>query len=126
SETYTKSDDYAEKRSDMLKNMGYKVVNFTRTEVIDDLNSVLQQITDLLEDGEETSSVIRVFTTRPDTVFGVSFMTLAPEHELVKKITTSKQRRAVKKYVKAAGKRTERERMADVKSISGVFTGAYA
>ena len=69
---------------------------------------------------------IDVFTTRPDTIFGVSFMTLAPEHELVSKITTATQKTAVDTYVKATAKRSELERMADVKTISGVFTGAYA
>ena len=69
---------------------------------------------------------IPVFTTRPDTIFGVSFMTLAPEHELVKKITTPEQKEAVEAYIEQTAKRSERERMADVKAISGVFTGAYA
>lgn len=69
---------------------------------------------------------IPVFTTRPDTIFGVTFMTLAPEHELVSQITTPEQKAAVDAYVEATAKRSERERMADVKTISGVFTGAYA
>jgi leucyl-tRNA synthetase len=69
---------------------------------------------------------IPVFTTRPDTIFGVTFMTLAPEHELVAQITTPEQKAAVEAYVEATAKRSERERMADVKTISGVFTGAYA
>ena len=69
---------------------------------------------------------IDVFTTRPDTIFGVSFMTLAPEHDLVTKITTAEQKEAVEDYIKATAKRSELERMADVKTISGVFTGAYA
>ncbi|MEC7770503.1 MAG: leucine--tRNA ligase [Bacteroidota bacterium] len=69
---------------------------------------------------------IEVFTTRPDTIFGVSFMTLAPEHELVAKITTPEQKAEVEAYVEATAKRSERDRMADVKTISGVFTGAYA
>jgi leucyl-tRNA synthetase len=69
---------------------------------------------------------IPVFTTRPDTIFGVSFMTLAPEHELVAELTTLDQKEAVDTYVQATAKRSERERMADVKTISGVFTGAYA
>ncbi|WP_298287803.1 leucine--tRNA ligase [uncultured Lutibacter sp.] len=69
---------------------------------------------------------IEVFTTRPDTIYGVSFMTLAPEHELVSKITTPQQKEAVEAYVKATAKRSELDRMADVKTISGVFTGAYA
>ena len=69
---------------------------------------------------------IEVFTTRPDTIFGVNFMTLAPEHELVSKITTPEQKAEVDAYIEATSKRSERERMADVKTISGVFTGAYA
>ncbi|WP_415375882.1 leucine--tRNA ligase [Patiriisocius sp. Uisw_017] len=69
---------------------------------------------------------VPVFTTRPDTIFGVSFMTLAPEHELVSIITTEDQKAAVEAYVQVTSKRSERERMADVKTISGVFTGAYA
>jgi len=69
---------------------------------------------------------IDVFTTRPDTIFGVTFMTLAPEHDLVSQITTPEQKSAVEAYVEATAKRSERERMADVKTISGVFTGAYA
>lgn len=68
---------------------------------------------------------IEVFTTRPDTVFGVSFVTLAPEHELVDIITTSEQKAAVAEYVTAAKSRSERERQADVNKITGVFTGAY-
>ncbi|MEY2997482.1 MAG: hypothetical protein RIQ82_862, partial [Bacteroidota bacterium] len=69
---------------------------------------------------------IEVFTTRPDTIFGVSFLTLAPEHELVASLTTAEQKPDVEAYVQASAQRSERERMADVKSISGVFTGAYA
>ena len=69
---------------------------------------------------------IEVFTTRPDTIFGVSFMTLAPEHDLVSQITTPEQKNAVNAYILKTAKRSERDRMADVKTISGVFTGAYA
>ncbi len=71
-------------------------------------------------------TTIDVFTTRPDTIFGVTFMTLAPEHELVAQITKPEQKAAVEAYIEATAKRSERERMADVKTISGVFTGAYA
>ncbi len=73
-----------------------------------------------------TDKKISVFTTRPDTIFGVTFMTLAPEHELVEKITTPEQKAEVNTYVEQTTKRSERERMADVKTISGVFSGAYA
>ena len=69
---------------------------------------------------------IEVFTTRPDTIFGVTFMTLAPEHPLVQEITTPEYLDKVNNYILASSKRSERERMADVKTISGVFTGAYA
>ena len=75
---------------------------------------------------DEESHQIEVFTTRPDTIFGASFMTLAPEHELVAKITTPAQKSEIDAYVEATSKRSERERMADVKTISGAFTGAYA
>ncbi len=69
---------------------------------------------------------IEVFTTRPDTIFGVSFMTLAPEHELVARITTDEYRDAVNAYIDAAKLKTERDRQSEVKNISGQFTGAYA
>ncbi|HWY39002.1 MAG TPA: class I tRNA ligase family protein [Bacteroidia bacterium] len=68
---------------------------------------------------------IEVFTTRPDTIFGVSFVTLAPEHELVEKITALEYKAKVDAYVIASKSRSERERQADVKKISGEFTGAY-
>ncbi|GJQ04497.1 leucine--tRNA ligase [Capnocytophaga canimorsus] len=76
----------------------------------------------------ETSNIehITVFTTRPDTIFGVTYLTLAPEHELVLQITTEAQKQAVLDYIEATSKRSERDRMADTKTISGVFTGAYA
>ncbi|MFN6379405.1 MAG: leucine--tRNA ligase, partial [Flavobacteriales bacterium] len=69
---------------------------------------------------------ITVFTTRPDTIFGVSFLTLAPEHELVKVITTDEYREAVEAYIAAAQLKTERDRQTDVKNVTGQFTGAYA
>ena len=75
---------------------------------------------------KDSDKLISVFTTRPDTIFGVTFITLAPEHELVSQITTLEQKAAIEAYVEATAKRSERERMADVKTISGVFTGAYA
>ena len=68
---------------------------------------------------------IEVFTTRPDTIFGVSYMTLAPEHEYVSRITTDEFKVAVKQYVDQTKKRSERDRMSDVKTVSGQFTGAY-
>ena len=70
-------------------------------------------------------SFIEVFTTRPDTIFGVSFMVLAPEHHLVDVITTEEQREEIEAYIKTAALKSERDRQADVKNISGAFTGAY-
>jgi leucyl-tRNA synthetase len=68
---------------------------------------------------------IEVFTTRPDTMFGVSFVTLAPEHELVESLTTADNKAAVEAYVTQAKNRSERERQADINKITGVFTGSY-
>ena len=67
-----------------------------------------------------------VFTTRPDTIFGVDFMAVAPEHEMVKQITSEAQREEVEKYLKYVESRSEIDRMAEVKKITGAFTGAYA
>ncbi|MBK8500034.1 MAG: leucine--tRNA ligase [Flavobacteriales bacterium] len=69
---------------------------------------------------------IEVFTTRPDTLFGVTFITLAPEHVLVGKYTTDDRRAEVEAYVKSASNRSERERQTEVDKVSGVFTGSYA
>ncbi|MFV0237205.1 MAG: leucine--tRNA ligase, partial [Flavobacteriales bacterium] len=69
---------------------------------------------------------IEIFTTRPDTIFGVTFMTLSPEHELVQQITTPDYEKEVKHYIEETSKRSERDRISDVKTISGQFTGAYA
>jgi len=68
---------------------------------------------------------LRVYTTRPDTIFGVDFMVVAPEHELIDAMTTDPQRKAVEEYIAYVNSRSERERMAE-KKISGVFTGSYA
>ncbi|MBP5190668.1 MAG: leucine--tRNA ligase [Bacteroidales bacterium] len=84
-----------------------------------------------LEDckGKENRSSVpafEIFTTRPDTIFGVTFMVLCPEHELIEQITTPEKRDEVAAYVTWAKNRSERERQAEVKKVSGVFTGAYA
>ncbi|MFV8361813.1 leucine--tRNA ligase [Flavobacterium sp. ZT3P35] len=117
----------------------FKVIRFTNEEVKNDIDSVLSKIkTELnsrktlgtINQGSTPSPLGRVgvgiFTTRPDTIFGVTFMTLAPEHELVSQITTVEQKAEVDAYIEKTSKRSERERMADVKTISGVFTGAFA
>lgn len=74
----------------------------------------------------DTDHTIEVFTTRPDTIFGVSFMVIAPEHELLNELTTEDQKEEIEAYVKYATARSERERMTEVKKVSGAFTGAYA
>lgn len=127
------------KRTEILENDGYKVIRFTNEEVLGNLDGVLKIIKEELSKRESVKNDshmskqvpplgawgIDVFTTRPDTIFGVSFMTLAPEHELVTQITTPEQKAEVDTYILATAKRSERDRMADVKTISGAFTGAY-
>ncbi len=79
-------------------------------------------------DSSELAAVnyIEVFTTRPDTIFGATFMVLAPENPLVETITTAEQKAEVEQYIEETSKKTERDRMADVKNVSGAFTGSYA
>jgi leucyl-tRNA synthetase len=129
-----------EARTTYFNNEGFNVIHFTNEEVIKNVEKVVSEINFAIQFPkitvkkelkkevlrEENQYKIDVFTTRPDTIYGVSFMTLAPEHELVSKITTSEQKKSVETYIKATAKRSERDRMADVKTISGAFTGAYA
>ncbi|MFS4482481.1 leucine--tRNA ligase [Hyunsoonleella sp. 2307UL5-6] len=132
------------KRTEILENDYFKVIRFKNEEVIGNIDIVLDRIEKELAQRESIKNTpssesykseqappsgaggIKVFTTRPDTIFGVSFMTLAPEHELVSQITTPEQKAEVEAYIEATAKRSERDRMADVKTISGAFTGAYA
>ena len=125
-------------RTEFFEKQGFNVVRFANAAVIENVLQVVSKINaaiqfpKAIDKGAEKEVVskaqfkIEVFTTRPDTIFGVSFMTLAPEHELVSKITTDAQKSEVESYVTATAKRSERDRMADVKTISGAFTGAYA
>jgi leucyl-tRNA synthetase len=76
-------------------------------------------------DVSDSDLQMTVFTTRVDTIFGVTFMTIAPEHEMVDQLTTPGQSEAVKEYIEIAKNRSDRERMSDVKTVSGVFTGSY-
>ena len=145
---YHKDEDqarYDEARTAYLKEFNFDVIRFTNqavlTRIVDVLNSLRNEIekrkTEKLsagvtgapllhtEKGTVDEAVLRVYTTRPDTIFGVDFMVLAPEHELVEKITTPEQAEAVKEYIAYVKSRSERERMAE-KKITGVFTGAYA
>ncbi len=79
----------------------------------------------IIPDDESDKTILRVYTTRPDTIFGVDFMVIAPEHELVEKIVTPEQKSAVDEYIDYVKSRSERERIAE-KKITGCFTGAYA
>lgn len=74
---------------------------------------------------KDSDIILTAFTTRSDTIFGVTYVTLAPEHELIAQLTTADQKQQVEAYVEVAKNRSERERMADVKTVSGVFTGSY-
>lgn len=121
-------------RTNRLNELGYQVIRFKNEEVINDVYSVIKKIAETLDSlpsgegkgGVESSSEsIEIFTTRPDTIFGVTFMVLAPESEWVNVLTTAEQKSAVEAYVNEAKNRSERERQADVKKVSGVFTGAY-
>lgn len=85
--------------------------------------SVGARITFNIKDHKDS---LAVFTTRPDTIFGVDFMVVAPEHDLVKKITTAAQQNDIDQYLKYVESRSEVDRMAEVKKITGAFTGAYA
>ena len=138
-----------EGRAEELKQLGFEVIRFTNEEVLNNLDKVVHQITEKLSslpNQKELSKAIAsgstitteacppsgergpitVFTTRPDTLFGVTYLTLAPEHPLVLQITTEEQRAEVEAYIAATAKRSERDRMADTKTVSGAFTGAYA
>ncbi len=75
---------------------------------------------------EGHEEIVEVFTTRPDTIFGATFMVLAPENPLVDTITTEAQKAEVDTYIEETSKKTERDRMSDVKNVSGAFTGSYA
>ncbi len=137
---------YDEARTKWLDEHGYLVIRFTNDEVINTLPVVLKQIKDVLisrnpveetspsplergsggEVTNEKNAYLTVYTTRPDTIFGVDFMVVAPEHPLVEQITTAEQKDEIEKYLVYVKSRSERERMAEVKQITGAFTGAYA
>ncbi len=125
-------------RTEILNKLGFSVIRFSNDEVITSIDEVIKKISIYLNEkvlpygedlggiGEDLGGVIEVFTTRPDTLFGATYMVLAPEHEFVEKITSSDKKKDVVEYVAWAKNRTERERLAEVKKITGVFTGAYA
>ena len=141
--------EYDQQRTLYLNEKGFKVIRFTNEEVLGNTEAVLTKIKDILVNTPNFSKQnkafennelsfadsplslgegqgVRIFTTRPDTLFGVTYLTLAPEHALVPLITTDEQRAEVEAYIAATAKRSERDRMADTKTVSGAFTGAYA
>lgn len=126
-------------RTERLNELGYEVLRFKNEEVLADVDNVLTKISTILAQrpskkdepkvlpsGKDLGWDVEVFTTRPDTIFGVSFMVLAPEHPLVNEITTPEQKAEVEAYQKAASLKSERDRQSDIKNITGAFTGAYA
>src|SRR5260221_9778649 len=125
----------AQKREDrerehILEGEGFRIIRFTNDQVLNSLPDVLKKIKKELNSPSpvergQGGEVIKVFTTRPDTIFGADFMVLAPEHDLVKQITAPSHKDEVEKYLKYVESRSEVERMAEVKKITGCFTGAY-
>jgi len=95
----------------------------TRKTIFEESNIKIENIT--ISESELDES-LRVYTTRPDTIFGVDFMVLAPEHEIVEQVTTPKQKKEVDEYLTYVQSRSEVERMAEVKKITGCFSGSYA
>lgn len=119
-------------RAQYLEFFGFKLLRFSSEEVEKNTDSVIEQINHHLENTQTPSPLerggvrISVFTTRPDTIFGATFMVLAPENPLVETLTTDAQKSEVENYIEQTSKKTERDRMSDVKNVSGAFTGAYA
>ncbi len=114
-EIHSEQKEYDETRTAILAKAGYRLIRFTNDEVITKADWVCDEIKKALDlplsfgEGERGGEAIEVFTTRPDTVFGATFLTLAPEHELVEKITTPEYKKAVDEYVHYAKNRTERK-----------------
>jgi leucyl-tRNA synthetase len=135
---------YDRERTKFLQEKGFTEIRFTNEEVKLDAEAVVIKITEKLAklpsvpEKPESSQVspsggdsegalkLRVYTTRPDTIFGVDFMVLAPEHELLEQITSADQKEEIEKYLHYVKSRSDRERQAEVKQITGCFTGSYA
>ena len=120
-----------ELRTEFLEKAGFKVLRFTNEQVLQDTDKTIEEIKANLKAlspagrvGEGLPS-FTIFTTRADTIFGVTFMVLAPESELVDQLTTPEQRAEVDEYLAYVKKRTELDRMAN-HSVTGVFSGSYA
>ncbi len=137
---------YDENRTRILNEIGFTVLRFSNSEILGNTSLVLNKIRETLnnvktqtikekEQGSEFSHPspprgeglgLRCYTTRPDTIFGVDFLVLAPEHTLVSSITTAEQKHAINEYLTYVKSRSDRERQSEVKQITGCFTGAYA
>jgi leucyl-tRNA synthetase len=117
-------------RENILKTHGFQILRFTNEEVLGNIDAVIQTISKALIPSFPPSfgggrGEVVVFTTRPDTIYGVTFMVLAPESEYVAELTTDAQSVEVQAYLEQTRRRTERERIAD-RRVTGVFTGSYA
>lgn len=125
-------------RTEALNKLGFEVIRFTNEEVLADVTSVAQKIKHTLDQRSDKlpanslslgegggEAFIEVFTTRVDTIFGVSFIVLAPEHDLVAQLTTAAQQQEVADYIAKTKKKSELDRMADTKTVSGAFTGSF-
>jgi leucyl-tRNA synthetase len=132
--------EYDKQRTAFLNAAGFEVIRFTNEQVINKTDNVVLEIKTKLENQQSKSTTqitpspseraggeaIEVFTTRVDTIYGVSFLVIAPEHELVDKLTTPEQKTEIEAYITQTKKKSELDRMADTKTVSGAFTGSYA
>jgi len=134
---------YDDARTGYLKEFNLHLLRFTNDEVINHTDTVIEKIKKEISNRKSNSEseastplsarrgvggealTVKVYTTRPDTIFGVDFMVVAPEHELIQKITSPEQQQAVDEYITYVKSRSDRERQAE-KKITGCFTGAYA
>ena len=118
--------DWPDPVTEMQKNWIGKSVGASVRFLISDVRDQMSETKDQTSDfGLPTSDFIEVFTTRVDTIFGVTFMVLAPEHELVPTLTTAEQKAEIDAYITQTKKKSELDRMADAKTVSGAFTGSY-
>jgi leucyl-tRNA synthetase len=130
--------EYDKQRTQFLNDAGFEVIRFSNQEVINQTSEVFKSIQKKLQNISTTQvasspseraggeAFIEVFTTRVDTAYGVSFLVIAPEHELVASLTTPEQKGDIDAYILATKKKSELDRMSDVKTVSGAFTGSYA
>ncbi|MCB9256941.1 MAG: leucine--tRNA ligase [Chitinophagales bacterium] len=129
-------------RAEVLEELGYKILRFKNEEVDKNISRVLLKISEELSKRESSIGTesspspeerglggealkLEIFTTRPDTIFGVTFMVIAPEHALLNSLVSAEQEEAVKAYIEATKSRSNVDRQAS-KEVSGVFTGSYA